>query len=1130
LTPRRARRVGLVGIIALGAGVLEGADSPSATALRDRACRANNRGVAQLEQFQAAAAVTAFREALALAPDLALARTNLGLALFNAPDLPAAARELAVARGARPDDPATLYASALVARAENRVEDAEQALQRLLTIDPVDVGALVNLGQMWMQARRLDEAERVLRAAVSAEPYNATALYNLGIVLTRAGRRAEGQAELERFQKLKESGAASTLGQSYPDQGRYAEAQPCTGSEGEALDARPPAVTFVDASATWLPARVAARASAPPPDDADLGDVTAADVDGDGDLDLIATGPGGLRLWRNDGTRFEDTTRAAGLPIESARAALPGDLDGDGHPDLLLLRAAGAQLWKNNGAGRFEDASGASGWVGQTAGARAGAALLDADHDGDLDVVMGSATGTRLWRNDGAGRFTDSTLAAGLGGLGALAGLVPTDFDNRRDIDLLAVPLTGAVRLYRNLRDQTFRDEAEALGFGGATSRCVAAGDIDKDGATDFFLCGSAGPDRLMLSNPRGRLRSVTGVGLASGSRAALMLDYDGDGLLDLLALADDGLHLWRNLGQARFQDVTTHALPRGSPPALAGVRLAAGDWDADGDSDLALLDAAGGLRLLRNDGPAPRPACRVRLAGRTSNRGGVGAKVELRAGSLWQKLETYVTSPAVAPVDLVFGLGTRAQADAVRVLWPSGTLQAELPVGDAPDAGLIGLVSVQELDRKPSSCPFLFAWDGHRFRFVTDFMGGGEMGYWLGPGDWNVPDPDEYVRLDDTQLQAREGRYELRVTNELEEALFVDHLRLLAVTHPADVEVHPNEGLLAPPLPPFRLHAVRDVQPLAAAYDDAGQDVTAALAQLDRRWPDGFALHRLRGYAAPHTLTLDLGGRGDLLLLTAWTDYAFSSDNVAAAQLGLSLSPPALQVRDAAGVWQTVIEDIGIPVGRPQTLVVDLQGRWLSDARQVRLLTNMRIYWDWVRVATPADVVPELQPLELARAELRVRGFSKPTSPDGREPFGYDYEQVSLTSPWKVIPGAYTRPGDVRTLLAASDDLFVIALPGDELVLSFEAPALSPLGAGERRTYLLYSDGFSKEMDPNAATPHTLEPLPFHGMSRYPYESPERYPLTPERAALLEHFNTRVVRQPVPLLATETTPSTRER
>ncbi|HEV7503173.1 MAG TPA: hypothetical protein VGQ33_24310, partial [Vicinamibacteria bacterium] len=247
--------------------------------------------------------------------------------------------------------------------------------------------------------------------------------------------------------------------------------------------------------------------------------------------------------------------------------------------------------------------------------------------------------------------------------------------------------------------------------------------------------------------------------------------------------------------------------------------------------------------------------------------------------------------------------------------------------------------------------------------------------------------------------------------------------------------------------------------------------------------------------------------------LLTGWTDYAFSTDNVAAQQAGMVMHPPVLQVEDAAGAWQTVIEDLGVPVGRPQTLAVEMAGRWRSGSRRVRVVTNMRIYWDLARVGDRATLAGTPARLEATRADLRERGYSAEVSPDGREPFGYDYARVSVASPWKSFPGRYTRTGDVRELLAAVDDVFVISRPGDEIALSFDATALPPLPAGWRRTYLLHGDGFSKEMDLHSATPDALGPLPFHGMSRYPYAAPEAYPMTPARAQLMERYNTRVVR-----------------
>jgi hypothetical protein len=370
--------------------------------------------------------------------------------------------------------------------------------------------------------------------------------------------------------------------------------------------------------------------------------------------------------------------------------------------------------------------------------------------------------------------------------------------------------------------------------------------------------------------------------------------------------------------------------------------------------------------------------------------------------------------------------------------------------------------------------------------------------------------------------LKERDGRLELRVTNELEEALFVDRLQLLAVAHPEGTEVYPNEGMTDPPRP-FLLYLTRGARPPLAAMDEHGHDVLPQVARLDRQYPDDFRRDRIRGYAEEHTLTLRLdedakANKRTLLLLTGWTDYAWSSDVLAASQGGKELTLPALQVKDASGRWRTVIDDIGIPVGRPQTVTVDLTGKFLSASREVRIVTNMRILWDEILVDTSGGGYPlEITRLDPMVAGLRWRGFSREVTPDGREPYGYDYERVQLTSPWKAMPGLYTREGDVRELLSATDDMFVISPPGDEISLSFDARKLKPLPAGWTRTYILYADGFSKEMDINSASPDDMMPLPFHGMSRYPYSAPESYPLTPLRRAYLERYNTRRVTAEIP-------------
>ncbi|HEX6717931.1 MAG TPA: CRTAC1 family protein, partial [Pyrinomonadaceae bacterium] len=719
--------------------------------------------------------------------------------------------------------------------------------------------------------------------------------------------------------------------------------------------------------------------------------------------------------------------------------------------------------------------------------------------------------GQLLLRNNGDGTFSDQTTAAKLVDKVSARSIVPTDFDNRRDIDLL-IASTDKVALWRNMRDGTFHDVASEVGLAVKGATNVAVGDVNKDGFTDFYF-GSPNDTTgyFAMSNGKERFQLTRAEG---GSSASQFIDYDNDGLLDLVSVVQTQLRVLRNIGDG-WTDVTAKAAP-GLNVKRARVLLS-GDIDGDGDTDIIFGDPGGGLKVLRNDGGNANRSLHVNLAGRVSNRSGVGAKIEVRAGSLAQKLETYSAAPAPAPADVLFGLGKRTTVDAVRVLWPAGIVQSETEIASNKP------LSVMELDRKPSSCPYLYTWNGERFEFITDFMGGGEMGHLDAPGVFNMPDPTEYVRIRGDQLRERDGRYELRVTNELEEALFVDRLQLIAVAHPQCVEIYPNEGLTEPPQP-FKIYETRDARPPIAAVDEHGHDVLPRIAHLDREYPDDFKLQPIRGYAEKHELTLDLGPSSSprtLLLLTGWTDYAWSSDNLAASQSGKSLMLPALQVKDKQGQWRTVVENVGIPVGRPQTIVVDLTGKFLSASREVRIVTNMRIYWDQILVDTSPGKFPmRLTRLDPSAADLRWRGFSLEHSPDGRQPLTYDYKQVSFTSPWKVMTGRYTREGNVRELLLASDDMFVISRPGDELSLSFAANKLPPLPQGWTRTFLLYADGFSKEMDINSASPDQVGPLPFHAMSKYPYRWPERYPLTERRREYLEKYNTRIVTSQVDRIA----------
>ena len=1031
----------------------------------------------------------------------------------------------------------------------------------------MDVRAIFNAGQLYLEIQEYGTAIEHLRRAYTHEPHNVTASYNLGLALVRNGNTDEGQQLLETAQALRATNYGITYGPGYLNEGRYAVAIASTGAEPELVDQAVPSASFSlrNIASTGLD-------NAPPEESPfgrsytaeDLNDraalqrlaaslgggLAAIDYDSDGDLDLFRASPAGEQLLQNNGrnnwSNVTDTVALSDPPANSTPiGVITLDYNNDHAPDLFVIRLGISSLYRND-AGRFTDVTDSAG-IPQLPFLPSSAAAMDVDHDGDADLLIAGlvdviatrqALGDRsvtfpqefapapllLLRNNQDGTFTDITTQAGLTSTGHAIAIVPADFNNGRDLDFLIVDRDDSPRLFLNQRDFTFRDVTSDVGLtrSRAVTTGVTAADLNHDDYPDIIFAGENPTDSaIALSDGQGGFTMTSAPTSAQGAHALQLIDYDNDGLLDLLSWTSDGARLARNIGTS-WTDVSSAALTAQAPLPLitAPPTFVVADFDLDGDTDF--ITATTGSVLFAENSGTPNGSLRVSLRGTASNRLGIGAKVQLRAGSLSTRLDTASTTPPVGPADLVFGLGSRPGADVIRVLWPSGIVQAEVP---QTEAVLTTVVPVQELDREPSSCPLLFTWNGTRFEFNTDFLGGGEMGYWHGPDHYNTPDPVEYVRIPGDRLQPRDGQLELRITNELEEVIFFDHLSLISVSHPSDITVYPNEGQTVPPKP-HRLHGVRSIRPPVRVFNDKGTDMTDRVTALDRRYPDEFGLKPFRGYAESHTLTVDLGPRDDeaiTLLLTGWTDYAFSSDNVAAHQAGLTPSLPALQIKNGVGNWRHAI-DIGIPVGRPQTIAVDLTGHLQPGEHEVRIVTDMRVYWDQIQVGRPVSLdniddhaVVREQTLHATTAELRARGFSKELHPNGTQPTTYDYEQVSLLSPWKTMSGSYTRPGDVRELLAVSDDLFTIAKDGDEVVLSFDAAQLDPLPTNWTRTYLLRTDGFSKEMDINSASPDSVEPLPFHAMSAYPYSESEQYPKTRTHETYREIFNSRRVVQSIP-------------
>jgi hypothetical protein len=407
-----------------------------------------------------------------------------------------------------------------------------------------------------------------------------------------------------------------------------------------------------------------------------------------------------------------------------------------------------------------------------------------------------------------------------------------------------------------------------------------------------------------------------------------------------------------------------------------------------------------------------------------------------------------------------------------------------------------------------------IWTWDGRRVRFITDVLGVAPLGASDGEGSYFPVDHDEYVTIPAAALAPVDGKYDIRVTEELSEVSYLDQIVLYAVDHPAATEIFTNEKFKSPPYPDFWLFGVkRRIHPIAAK-DDSGRDVLANLLATDQKYPDQFP-RSATGVAKPHTLELDFGkaapdGRA-VLLLHGWVDWPDGSTFRAAAQeVNGGLITPYLQMQDAAGRWKTMIEDMGMPAGKPKTIAVEL--KFPSASRRVRIVTSLCVYWDEIFLSDGPSTAETLQrAAPLASADLQFRGFSATrVDPRRKQPDLFFYDQVSPVSFWNPTSGLYTKYGDVRALLTDIDDRLVIMGSGDELRLRYDARVLPPPQPGWTRDFLLKVDGWAKDRDPNTAFSATVEPLPFHGMSRYPYAANEHFPSGPAHERYRRDYNTR--------------------
>ncbi|HKU77928.1 MAG TPA: FG-GAP-like repeat-containing protein, partial [Pyrinomonadaceae bacterium] len=754
--------------------------------------------------------------------------------------------------------------------------------------------------------------------------------------------------------------------------------------------------------------------------------VLAIDFSYDFKTDVVLAGDGGVRLLRQESpTAFTDVTSDTKLPATVLNAKYLGawsaDIEADGDLDIVLGSATGTPfVLRNNGDATFTEIQPFAGVSGLTDFAWAD---IDADGDPDAALIDGAAK-LHVFSNERQGQFAERSVTAG----SALA-INVMDADDNGVLDLVVAQSDGAIVSVADKDKVGWSVEELAKTNADGKPASLRVADLDNNGGLDLILSGAA--SKVWLNDGSGKYTSINDP--VSSDRVFDVFDVNNDGRLDLIVLSGDGTpHQAINLGTKNYHWQIVR--PRAS-------------------------NAVGDQRI---------------------NPFGVGGEMEIRSGMTVQK------QPITGPL-IHFGLGEQASADVIRVVWPNGTVRAEFEIKADQE--------VLTEQRLKASCPWLFAWNGKQMEFIKDAVPwGSAIGLRINTlGSAKIAATGEWYKIRRDQLVPHDGYYDIRVTAELWEVYYYDYIGLMPVDHPEGTEIFVDERFVVPPAK-LGFTTVATPKPIKQAIDDDGNDVTSLLSARDGKALDNFGRGQFQGLTRDHYVEVDLGDdaptSGPLYLIAHGSIHdTESSVNVAITQGNRwRAKSMSVEVPDGSGGWKVAQENLGFPAGRKKTVLfklTDLMKPGLPP--RVRIRTNLEIYWDHLEwaVGLPDAPVKSVR-LTPSSVDLHFRGYSVVNKPEsGGAPEVPDYYKLfSTKQAWRDLEGYYTRHGEVGELLKEIDDRYVIVAAGDEM--SFRFPELPAPPAGWVRDFILMGDGWIKDGDYNSTFSRTVQPLPHHAQSEY--------------------------------------------
>ena len=1012
----------------------------------------NDRGVSKMGQFQYVAAHEDFTKVTEGAPNWDVGFVNLAIATLNRQEPDDELKTLEILQSVltrSPNNVRAVYTSGIVNLYLGETEEAIQFLNKAVQIDPSDAFTTYFLGQAHLQAGNYELAQQYLLETLELNNALRSAYWAASTASRRLGDIDRATSLVEEYQSFEHNPLSVTAGFSYKQMGSKAEAKSVVENVVE-RSPKPDGALFA------RPQQFEHELSR-------INSISSFDINQDGFWDVLASDGEQTVALIGSQNGFSIQT----FDIAPHEAVAWGDLDNDGTTDRVICSELGVTI---QGLEEVGDQASRSIPVTDCQTIR----ILDADHDGDLDILLGGTSGFHIYHNDLNGNFVPYEFENDSARETPVRQILADDLDRDRDVDLVLVSDDASNHVLLNELTWQYEPFTGLAEFENDDVRAVTALDVDMDGRLE--LVSASGEGKLSVwwyGNPdwtRSELEvSVDNVVVLDAH------DFDGDGRSDLFVAKNDGFVIINPRSSSILAD-----------EKIQGLQVALPIYLTPESGPGVITASPSGIEVFTS-GKGRYPFLAIGVSGKTSadqmrsNASGIGTYIKLRADTRWTLASSfsYYSGPSQSLMPVMFGSGGAEEADYAELLWSDGVTQSEIALKFGE------LHEIEEIQRQLASCPVVFVWNGEKYEFVSDVLGVAALGYFAEPGVTTPVRSKERLLLPDGLLQPRDGKFEIKIGEPMEEILYLDAATLLYFDIPDSWSLTLDERLniksKAPTSEPIYFQEI--YRPIRAATN-IESDVLDALSNTDKiAVHPGLVDPRFIGLLANESsLTVEfdkeLPETHAVLIADGWVEFPYSQTSFAAYQARARYQAPTIEARDRDGMWHVIAEEFGFPGGMPRQMALPLP-KLPKGTDALRMRSNLEIYWDNIRVVK-AETLMEASTNRLspAKATVRSSGFAHRTTGPQRTPH-YDYDNRLTRGDAKHASGFYTSMGDAFELVEQSDSAVAIVGSGEEIHLEFDVP--KPPKEGFRRYYAIEFQGWAKDMDLYTEHGDTVEPLPNH-------------------------------------------------